>query len=109
MGANELKTSLLEDCSTEQKVEFAKMLAKECTEENLKASGHRCYLFVPTQTEYDRMKKYAENDTCPKCGKGRIVLENVKSYVGDGLRLVCSPWHPGGCDFVEHISDDDRW
>lgn len=101
-----LKAILLEQASTEQQQVFASLLAQKCAEANLRVKGHRCWLFVPTQKEYDIMSKYAVNDTCPKCGKGRVVLEVFKGNIGDCLWLKCY-WGKEGCDFNEYASEDE--
>ena len=105
---NKLKSMLLEDASDEQKKEFAKMLAEQCAQADLQAKGHRCWFFVPTLDEYERMKKYAQPptyDRCPKCNKGRVVVEIYRGNLGDSWNLVCR-WGEKDCDFKEYISDD---
>lgn len=99
MSANALKAVLLEDASTEDKQQFAGMLAKACAQEDLDKSGHRCWMFVPRPNEYAIMAKYAKDDKCPKCGKGRIVLEVYKGNFGDNYWLKC--YFNEGCDYRE--------
>lgn len=107
MSANELKAELLENCTTEQKRQFAEILAKECAEEDRRASGHRCWLFVPSRKELKAMGKFSCGDACPKCKKGRIVVEIFKGNFGDSLALACY-WGKDGCDFREDIADCDN-
>jgi hypothetical protein len=102
---NKLKATLLENATTEQQLEFAKMLAEQCASADLQAKGHRCWFFVPTTTEWERMKKYSEPpnyDKCPKCCKGRLRVEVYHGNIGSSWTLKCSQ-----CDFNEYISDDE--
>ena len=69
---NELKKILLGDLSTEQSRELAKMIAEECAVQEIQDKGHRCWYFIPTATEYEKMTKY--NEKCPKCND-RIYVE----------------------------------
>lgn len=108
MNPNTLKQTLLEDCTTEQKAEFAKMLAEQCATADLQAKGHRCWFFIPSPTEYERMAKYSkapDYDKCPKCKKGRVVVEIFRDNIGDWWSLKCY-WGEKDCDFKETISDD---
>lgn len=105
---NKLKAMLLGDCSTEQKQEFAQMLAKLCTQHDLQATGHRCSFFIPSPTEYERLRKYNQPpnyDKCPKCGKGRLFVEVYKGNLGESWNVVCTRKEQG-CDFKEYVSDD---
>jgi Pyruvate/2-oxoacid:ferredoxin oxidoreductase delta subunit len=104
---NVLKSILLEDCSTQQKQEFAKMLAEHCATADLQAKGHQCWTFIPSPTEYEKMAKYnkaPDYDKCPKCGK-RLGLQFYHGNMGEGVSIVCTPWGKG-CGFKEYISDD---
>jgi hypothetical protein len=105
-----LKAILLEEATTEQQKEFAEMLARQCAEAELRAKGHhRCWFFVLSPLEYERMAKYRQPpdyDKCPKCGKGRIVVEIYNGNLGQGLTLKCY-FNKDGCDFSEYISDDE--
>ncbi len=106
---NKLKSILLENATTEQQKEFAKMLAEQCASADLQAKGHRCWFFVPSITEWERMKKYSEPpnyDKCPKCNKGRLRVEVYHGNIGSSWTLKCS-WGDKGCDFSEYISDDE--
>lgn len=103
---NKLKAQLLEDTSTEDKKQFAEMLAQQCAIHNLQATGHRCWFFIPSPTEYEKMKKYQyPNEKCPKCGKGSVLVEIYRGNVGDSWNIVCR-FGEKGCDFKEYISDD---
>lgn len=109
MNPNALKATLLSEASTEQQKEFAKMLAEQCAEADLQAKGHRCWFFVPSPTEYERLSKYNQPphyDTCQKCeanGKhGRLRVEVFHGNIGSSWHVVCS-----GCDFKEYVSDDE--
>jgi hypothetical protein len=102
---NALKAILLENATTEQQKEFAEMLASQCAIADIQAKGHRCWFFVPSATEWERMKKYSEPpnyDKCPKCNKGRLRVEVYHGNIGSSWNLVCSK-----CDFKEYISDDE--
>jgi Pyruvate/2-oxoacid:ferredoxin oxidoreductase delta subunit len=104
---NALKAVLLSEADTEQQREFAKMLAEECARADLQAKGHRCWFFVPTPTEYERLKKYNQPpnyDRCQKCGKGRLHVEVYHGNIGSSWNVVCSN---KACDFKEYVSDDD--
>lgn len=105
---NELKSLLLSDASTEQAKEFAKMLAEQCAQADLQAKGHRCWFFIPSPTEYEKMRKYTQPptyDRCPKCNKGRLVVEIFRDSLCDSWSLVCR-WGEKDCDYKEYISDD---
>jgi len=105
MNPYELKATLLSDATAEEQQEFARMLAKECADFDLQNKGHRCWFFVPTLTEWERMKKYAEPphyDQCRKCQKGRLRVEVFHGNIGSSWTLKCSQ-----CDFSEYISDDE--
>jgi Pyruvate/2-oxoacid:ferredoxin oxidoreductase delta subunit len=102
---NKLKAVLLENATTEQQKEFAKMLADECARADLQAKGHRCWFFVPSPTEYEKMAKYNQPpnyDKCPKCSKGRLRVEVYHGNIGSSWTIKCSQ-----CDFNEYISDDE--
>ena len=101
-----LKSILLEDTSTKEKQEFAEMLAKMCADAELFKKGHRCWFFVPTQAEYDIMKKYVDGAPCPKCKKGRVVAEIYKGNLGDCIWMKCY-WGEEGCDFKESAYVDE--
>jgi hypothetical protein len=105
---NKLKAILLEAADTETQKQFAKMLAEQCAVADREAKDHYDWFFIPSPTEYERMKKYnqaPDYDKCPKCGKGRIIIEKRTWPLGDSLTLKCR-WSGGGCDFSELISDD---
>lgn len=101
---NKLKSMLLEDATTDQQKEFAKMLAEECATADMQAKGHCCWFYVPTPTEWERMKQYSgppDYDKCRKCNKGRIRVEVFQGNMGASWTLKCSD-----CDFKEYISDE---
>jgi len=105
---NALKKVLLENASTEQQREFAKMLAEASATADLQAKGHKCWFFIPTPEEMEMMKKFNQPpnyDKCPKCGKGRIIVEIYRGNIGDSWHAVCR-WGAEGCDFKEYISSD---
>jgi hypothetical protein len=106
MNPNNLKKELLENASTEHQKQFAEMLAKQCAIHDLQATGHRCWFFIPSPTEYEKMKKYQyPNNKCPKCkGKSNLVVEIYRGNIGDSWNVVC---REKGCDFKEYISDDE--
>lgn len=106
---NELVKIPLEDASPELREQFAAMLAADRAEAALRAAGHRCWTWVPNRVEYERMAKYADdNDTCPKCGTGRVVLEIFKGGgFGDSYWLKCY-WSKTACDFKECVNDESR-
>lgn len=110
---NKLKATLLEEATTEQQREFAKMLAEECARAELQAKGHRCWFFVPTPTEYEKMRKFNQPpmyDRCPKCSplpgpyRGRIKIEVYHGNIGSSWNAVCTN---KDCDFKEYISDEE--
>ena len=118
MNPNNLKQILLSDASSEAQKEFAKMLAEQCAEADLKAKGHVCWLEIPNADEYAIMAKYAqqrvpgspdgnpkytEQPPCPKCGKGRVVLTIRHDNLGQNLWLKCQFGEPN-CDFKEYSS-----
>jgi len=106
-NTNKLKAVLLSEATTEQQKEFAKILAEQCAQADLRAKGHKCWLFIPTEKEWESMKKYSKDDKCPKCGKGRIVLEIFKDNICQGLWLKCH-FSKNGCDYKESITDLDN-
>lgn len=106
---NVLKAMLLGDVSTEDKAEFAKMLAEQCATADLQ-KNHRCWFYLPTPLECEKMLKYRQPpnyDKCPKCKKGRLVVEIYRGNFGDSWNVVCK-WGNKGCDFKEYISDDEN-
>lgn len=93
--------------SEADKLEVAKMFKALSDIDKAQANGHRCWFFLPTPSEYERMAKFAHGDQkCPKCGKGRIVVEVYHGNIGDSWHAVCK-WGADGCDFKEYISDDE--
>lgn len=103
---NKLKATLLSECSTKQQREFAKMLAEQCATADLQVKGHKCWFYVPSKTEWDRMKKYSEPpnyDGCPKCKKGRLRVQIEYWNMGCSWDLICSEKN---CDFREEIGDE---
>ena len=62
-----LKTVLLEDATTEEQRQFAELLAQQCAIAD-RQQTHRDWLYIPSPTEYERMRKYWGGDEkCPKC------------------------------------------
>lgn len=109
MNPNVLKATLLQDASTEQQKEFAKMLADQCAEADLRAKGHKCWFEIPDEIEHANMMKYFDKP-CPKCGKGRIVVEIFHDSMlglGDNYWLRCRNGEEG-CDFKECANNDKR-
>ncbi len=53
-----LKSILLDDVSTPQRQEFAKMLAEACAMETLQSNGHRCWFYVLTPYECRKMEQF---------------------------------------------------
>ncbi len=107
MSAQKLKATLLENASTEQQKEFAKLLAEQCVEEERKANGHKCWLFVPPDEALEAMKKYnhaPDWDRCPKCKKGRVVVEIRNWSMGQALYFKCH-FNKNGCEFEELFYD----
>jgi hypothetical protein len=107
---NALDKTLLENADPNLKDQFLKLLKEQKDTHDLQKS-HRCWFFVPSPAEYERMKRFAEGpdyDTCPKCKKGRIVVEIFRGNLGDSWHLVCKRWSDPAhaCDFKEYISDD---
>ena len=79
------------------------MLANECAEADLRATGHKCWFHIPTPTEFERMNKYPD-EKCPKCSTRLYVEISFRDPAfGDTWNLVC---HNKNCDFKEYISDD---
>ncbi len=110
INPNALKAILLEDATTEQQKEFAKLLAEQCATADRQAKGHVCWTYVPTETEYARMRPYAlppDYDTCRKCNQGRVRVEFYHGNMGIGMTLVCSNVTKKTCDFKEYISDPE--
>jgi uncharacterized protein YecA (UPF0149 family) len=106
---NKLKAILLEEADTNTQKEFAKMLAEQCETAKREAEGHRCWMFIPSKTEYEKMSKYnqaPDYDKCPKCKSGRLVVEQRNWNMGVSLTLRCKWTQLGGCDFSEEIGDD---
>jgi len=106
--SNELKSILLEEAGTDAQKEFAKMLAEQCEIAKREAEGHRCWMFIPTPTEYEKMSKYNQvpnYDKCPKCNSGRLVLEQRNWDIGKSLTVKCR-WSKSDCDFSEEIGDE---
>jgi hypothetical protein len=105
MDPRQLKKTLLSDATTEQQKEFAKLLAEQCAIADMQAKGHKCWFFVPTPTEWERLKKYSgppNYDRCPKCEKGRVRVEVYHGNIGSSWHIVCS-----ACDHKEYISDEE--
>lgn len=104
---NALDKVLLESADPELKSQFLQLLKDQKDTHELQKS-HRCWFFIPTLTEWERMKRFAEApnyDKCPKCSKGRIVAEIYRGNLGDSVNLVCR-WGDPQCGFKEYISDD---
>lgn len=104
---NALDKVLLEQADAKTKEQFLQLLARQKDTFELQKS-HRCWFFIPSLAEYERMKKFAQPpdyDKCPKCGKGRIVIEIYRGNLGDSWTMTCR-WGAEGCDFKECASDD---
>lgn len=105
---NKIIPVLLENLNDEQKVSLLEGITDACNTYNLQ-KNHSCWTFIPSQTEYDRMKKYREApnyDKCPKCGKGRVILQFHHGNIGESIFLVCR-WGDKECKFKEYISDEE--
>lgn len=104
----ELKAVLLEDATTDEQRAFARLLAEECAiAETQKA--HRCWTYIPSPTECERMRKYWGGDEkCPKCKKGRLILEFYHGNIAESVFISCGDrvWGRSECDFREYVSDD---
>jgi len=97
----------LEEATPEQREQFFDLVARQRADAELQRD-HRCWFFVPSPTEWERMKKYAEPpdyDKCPKCGEGRVVVEIFRDSMGACWTLKCRRGS-NGCDFSVHVSDD---
>lgn len=104
---NALDKVILEQASPELQQQFLAMLKEQKDTHELQKS-HRCWFFVPSPTEYERMKKFTEApnyDKCPKCGQGRVIIEIFRGNLGDSWNAICK-WGDKGCDFKEYVSDD---
>lgn len=101
---NALNKVLLENASPELREQFLQMFREQRDAHELQKT-HRCWFFPPTPSEYERMRKYAENDRCPKCGRGRVVIEIYAGNIGDNWYATCK-WGANGCDFQEYIPHD---
>jgi hypothetical protein len=104
--ADGLKAVPLEQASPELKQQFVELLAEQAEQQKLNNSGHRCWFFIPTEAEMERMKKYMgppNYDKCPKCLKGRIIVEVSHDYIGEWKTAVCLK----KCGFQEDISDEE--
>lgn len=104
-----LESVLLKDASPELQQQFLELLKQQKDTAELQKS-HLCWYFIPSATEYEKMKRFTEApdyDKCPKCKKGRIVVEIFRDSIGDSSYLVCK-WGDKNnkCDFKEYISDD---
>ena len=106
MNPQDLKSVLLSESSTEQQREFARMLVEQSALHELQKT-HLCWFFIPSQTEYEKMKRFnqpPDYDKCPKCGKGRVVVEIYRGNIGESWHMVCR-WGEKDCNFKEYISD----
>lgn len=104
----ELTHVALSDATPEMLEQFTDLLHEQVSSEELQ-KHHTCWLFVPTAAEYARMSKFSTSpdyDKCPKCGRGRVVLEIHSGNIGQSLTLVCK-WGDPTCGFSEYISDDE--
>jgi hypothetical protein len=96
----------LEEATPAQMMELVDMMAQQKADEMMRSSGHQCWMFVPSPTEWERMKQFSVDDRCPQCGNGRVIIDIYHGSMGIGLRLVCM-WSKGGCDFKQYISDPE--
>lgn len=98
---------ILQNASPELQQQFLELLKNQKDSAELQKT-HRCWFFVPSPAEYEKMKRFNEGpnyDKCPKCGKGRVVVEIYRGNIGDSWHLVCK-WGDQKCDFKEYVSDD---
>jgi hypothetical protein len=98
----------LKDAPTDIQKQFLDMI-KEQRDTAALQRVHRCWFFVPSPTEWERLKAYAvapDYDKCPKCKKGRLVVEVYNGNIGQGWTLVCRR-DADGCDFKEYVSDPE--
>jgi DNA-directed RNA polymerase subunit M/transcription elongation factor TFIIS len=72
-----------------------------------KPSSDKQWMYIPTAKACKAMLRYGEDDTCPKCGKGRMILEVVHGSLGDVHVLKC--YWSESCDYEEDITDVDCW
>lgn len=89
--------------------QFAALLADQAATEKLQET-HLCWFFVPTALEWEKMRRFScapDYDKCPKCRKGRVVIEIYRSNLGESWNAVCK-WGADGCDFKEYVSDDNN-
>ena len=100
-----LKAVLLQDATADEQEAFVKMLAEQCANADRQES-HRCWTYIPSPTEYERMRKYWPDEKCPKCGKGRLGLEFYHGNIGESVHVKCMFGGAPGCDFKEYVSDD---
>jgi hypothetical protein len=103
----QLKKVLIGDATTEDKRQFAEMLANMSAVAEAQERDGLDWLFLPTPTEYAKIEPFTRPpnyDKCPKCGKGRVILTVHHGNVGDSLHLVCK-WGDKNCGFKTYISD----
>ncbi len=62
--------------------------------------------YLPSRQLYEKMSKYADGPTCPKCGKGRIMCEVLHWNLGDTFEFRCY-FSKEKCDFLEIMFDED--
>ncbi len=100
-----LKAVLLGDATTEESRKFAELLAEQCAAAD-RQDTYRDWLFIPSPSEYERLRKYWGGDEkCPKCQRGRLIVEIYHGNLGDSIYVKCG-WGAPGCDFKEYVSDD---
>lgn len=102
-----LKAVLLEDADDDARNQFAQLLAQHSAIADAQERDGLDWLFIPTPTEYERMRKYTQPpdyDRCPKCKKGRLILTVHHGNIGDSIHVACK-WGSPDCGFKEYVSD----
>lgn len=99
--SDDIKAILLEDSSSKDKQELAKMIAEMSATQTIQDKGHLCWLAIPSPEEFAKMDYYSNNG-CPKCKcRTFMFVEVYHGNLGDSLYVRCDK-----CDFKEYISDD---
>jgi hypothetical protein len=96
----------LEEATPGEIMELVEMMAQQKADQMVRKGGHKCWMFIPSQSEWERMKQFSVDDRCPQCGNGRVIIDIYHGNIGICLNLVCK-WSKGGCGFKQYISDPE--
>jgi hypothetical protein len=107
---NKIVPVLLNQANPQLQQQLLQMVKEQKDTHELQ-KDHRCWSFVLSLAECEKLKPFQQApdyDRCPKCKKGRVILEFYHGNIGSCINAVCR-WGEKDCGFSVEISGADDW